>query len=300
MKNIKTSPIFYQGCKKKLIKKGLIGMFPKDINTFFDVFGGSGIVSMNTKAKKYVINDIDKNLVELYKMFKLNEYEHIVSVVLGNVKEFNLRRVSIKNDDENMDKHKLNYYLLRNKANTTNEIIDLYTTMFYSFSQQMRFNSKGAFNMPCGNRAFTKNNEFFIKQGCDFFSKSNLRICNCQFDSIPMLKFKTNDFVYLDPPYLDTTATYNENGGWIKADEDKMYNLLEELNSKGIKWGMSNSFRCKCKDNKLLKEWCIKNNWNVKHFDVKYSAMGKGNSNNDEVYIYNYNTESTQLEMELD
>ena len=55
------------GNKKKLIKKGLIELFPKDIDTMVELFGGSSIVSMNTKAKRYFISDIDKNLVSLYK-----------------------------------------------------------------------------------------------------------------------------------------------------------------------------------------------------------------------------------------
>ena len=42
------SPIFYMGNKKKLIKKGLVDLFPKNINTFVEPFGGTGIVSMNT------------------------------------------------------------------------------------------------------------------------------------------------------------------------------------------------------------------------------------------------------------
>ena len=40
------------GNKKKLINKGLIDLFPKDINTFYDLFAGSAVVSLNTDAKK--------------------------------------------------------------------------------------------------------------------------------------------------------------------------------------------------------------------------------------------------------
>ena len=35
------SPIFYMGNKKKLIEKGLIDLFPNDIDTFVDLFGRS-------------------------------------------------------------------------------------------------------------------------------------------------------------------------------------------------------------------------------------------------------------------
>lgn len=52
---MKISPIFYMGNKKKLIKKGLIELFPNDINMLIDMFGGSGVISINTNAEKYII-----------------------------------------------------------------------------------------------------------------------------------------------------------------------------------------------------------------------------------------------------
>ena len=70
MQNIITSPIFYQGCKKKNIKEGLIDYFPKNINRFIDLFCGSGIVSMNVNANSYILNDIESNVINLLKMFK--------------------------------------------------------------------------------------------------------------------------------------------------------------------------------------------------------------------------------------
>lgn len=43
------------GNKRKLINKGLYQLFPKTIDKFIDLFAGSGIVSMNTKANKIYI-----------------------------------------------------------------------------------------------------------------------------------------------------------------------------------------------------------------------------------------------------
>ena len=54
---MKISPIFYMRNKKKLIKKGLIDLFPKDINVFVEPFGGTGIISMNVAANMFLIND---------------------------------------------------------------------------------------------------------------------------------------------------------------------------------------------------------------------------------------------------
>ena len=56
-KEVVKSPIFYMGNKERLIKKGLADYFPKDINVFVDLFCGSGVVSMNVRAKHYLLND---------------------------------------------------------------------------------------------------------------------------------------------------------------------------------------------------------------------------------------------------
>ena len=102
-------------------------------------------------------------------------------------------------------------------------------------------------------------------------------------------KLNKNDFVYLDPPYLNTTATYNENDGWTIKEEKDLYELCEELNNKEIRFGLSNVFENKSVKNEGLIKWCEDNNWNVYTFDKHtYMACGKGNSNAKEVFITNY------------
>lgn len=44
------SPINYVGNKYKLIEQ-MIGLFPEKIKTFVDVFGGSGTVLINVRAR---------------------------------------------------------------------------------------------------------------------------------------------------------------------------------------------------------------------------------------------------------
>lgn len=42
------SPIFYMGNKYRLLPQ-LIPLFPSNINTFYDLFGGSGCMSGNVE-----------------------------------------------------------------------------------------------------------------------------------------------------------------------------------------------------------------------------------------------------------
>ena len=290
---MKISPIFYMGNKKKLINKGLIELFPNNISMFVDLFAGSGIVSMNTEASKYIINDIDTNLIDLYNMFKFTEADTIIEHIESRIEEYGLAKERTKRnefkDKEKIEQYKKAYMSLRSDYNKNKTVLDFYTLMFYSFSQQFRFNNKGEFNMPCGNDCFSDKNKEYIRNGRNFFKNDNVIITNNDFRELKISKLDNNSFVYLDPPYLDTTATYNENGGWTIKDEQDLYNICEELDSNGIKFGMSNVFINKGKTNDKLIEWCNKNKWNVYTFDkFTYMACGKGNSNAKEVFIKNY------------
>ena len=283
------------GNKKKLINKGLIDLFPKDINTFYDLFGGSAIVSMNVEANKYFVNDIDYHLYELYAMFKVFSDDVIIRHIEDRIDEYGLARERTKRneykDKEKIEQYKAAYMKLRTEYNKYQgaNVLDFYTLMFYSFSQQFRFNSKGDFNMPCGNDCFSDKNREYISNGTKFFKRDNVKINNGDFQKLCVEELNKDDFVYLDPPYFNTTATYNENNGWSEDDENTLYSLCERLNENEIKFGISNVFENKNTKNQKLIDWCDKNKWNVYTFDkFTYMACGKGNSNAKEVFITNY------------
>ena len=283
------------GNKKKLINKGLIDLFPKDINTFYDLFAGSAIVSMNVEANKYFVNDIDYHLYELYAMFKVFSDDVIIRHIEDRIDEYGLARERTKRneykDKEKIEQYKAAYMKLRTEYNKYQgaNVLDFYTLMFYSFSQQFRFNSKGDFNMPCGNDCFSDKNREYISNGTKFFKWDNVKINNGDFQKLCVEELNKDDFVYLDPPYFNTTATYNENNGWSEKDEATLYSLCERLNENDVKFGISNVFENKNIKNQKLIDWCDKNKWNVYTFDkFTYMACGKGNSNAKEVFITNY------------
>lgn len=294
--DVKISPIFYMGNKKKLIKKGLIDLFPKDITTFIDVFAGSAIISMNVKADKYIVNDIDTNLIKLYELFENFSADEIINHINIQIGKYGLarertRRIEFKDKDK-IEQYKTAYMKFRKHYNEHPTVLDFYTLMFYSFSQQFRFNNKGEFNMPCGNDCFAPRNEEYIKNGCSFFASHNTRIYNQDFrELLNSLKYANNTFVYFDPPYLGTTATYNENNGWNSRNEKDLYVIADYLTTKNVKWAMSNVVSNKGKINQELIDWLDrhKDDYNVYSFDgFTYTACGKGNSNASEVLITNY------------
>ena len=297
-KEIIVSPIFYMGIKTKLIKRGLIDLFPKDINTFVDLFCGSGVVSMNVQAKRYLLNDIDENLINLLKFFKQNNCETLITQIDDIINFYQLEygktdKISFDNRSKyyNLELatiHKQNYLKLRNEYNKTKNPLLLYVLLIYCFCHQIRINTKGEFNMPCGNGIFTQENRKWIRDSSGWF-KNNIIFANVDYKSINLKALSAQDFVYLDPPYFNTTATYNESGGWTEQDDNDLFNMCDDLTKEGIKWAMSNVFENKGVKNQHLIDWVNKNNYNVHHFnEFTYSACGKGNAKTDEVLIMNY------------
>ena len=68
----------------------------------------------------------------------------------------------------------------------------------------------------------------------------------------------SNDFVYLDPPYLITNSEYNKL--WNEESEIRMIELLDQLNKKGIKFAVSNVLYHRKKFNGMFNEWAKKYN----------------------------------------
>ena len=104
-----------------------------------------------------------------------------------------------------------------------------------------------------------------------------------------------------DCPYTNTNAVYNEKrafGGWSIDDDKKLFKVLENLNKRGIKWGLSNVFENRGIRNEHLVKWCEENNWNVHHLERNYNPFRGGEkSNSDEVFITNYEDDKKKLEL---
>ena len=293
--NYLPSPIFYMGNKYKLLKQ-LIPLFPTTCETFLDLFGGSGVISMNYQGTKHTIyNEFNVNVVELVKTMVNYEPDYLDYYFKQKISEYGLETCSIKAKDRidrsGYDRRKDTFNKLREDYNKSKkrDYKDLFLLACYSINHLIRFNTNGDFNASNGADSYNEKN---YKKICDMHEKfKNVAILNKDCFDIDFNLLTVDDFVYCDPPYLNTEAVYNEKrafGGWDIDDDYKLFKILEELNNRGVKWGLSNVFYNRGKSNNHLIEWCNKNNWNVHHLNRNYNPFSRGNSNNDEVYICNY------------
>ena len=291
------SPIHYMGNKYDLLPLILEQLMPKDyISTFYDLFGGSGTVSLNVEYNNIVYNDLDKNIVEILKLIKDEKPNNIIEHFKKRIIEFDLNTNNdeVKNDnDEKTIYYKNNYLKFRNYYNKEKNIKDLFLLSFYSFCNLIRFNSSGNFNAPFGKRCFTDNDIALIYNTHYILNNKNIVIENkSAFQILKQIKENQNQFIYLDPPYQNSKAIYNENNGdrqWSIQDDDKLFSELNRLSKLGIKWAYSNVLEIKGRNNNHIEEWANKNGYTIIEFeDKEYASLAKGNAKAREILILNY------------
>ena len=126
-----------------------------------------------------------------------------------------------------------------------------FVLIIYAFNNQIRFNNNGEFNLPVGKRDFNKSMQKKLSAFIDRIKEQNCKFTCYDFRDFKIDCLKENDFVYIDPPYLITCATYNENGGWQENDEKDLLTFLEKLNNKNIRFALSNVLKSKGKEKKI-------------------------------------------------
>lgn len=300
------SPLNYIGGKYKLLSQ-ILPLFPKKIDTFVDLFCGGCNVGVNVCANKIIYNDINKYLVHLYDTFKTLDKKSIFDWIYGIIDKYNLSLVSQNgykyyNSDSIRGLGEYNrekFLKLRQDFNESNTYDDYYYLMFYvlivySFNNQIRFNDRGKFNVPVGKRDF--NNKMASKMS-EFIDKIKLQNCKFSCKDFRQFDFSSlfiNDFVYVDPPYLVSCATYNEKNGWNENMEKDLLALLDRLDAAHIKFALSNVLRSKGKENRILLEWLCKNRDKYKVVPLEWSYANSNyqvkdkQSISEEVLIINY------------
>lgn len=292
------SPLNYIGGKYKLLPQ-LLPLFPKNINTFVDLFCGGCNVGINVNANKIVFNDNLVFLIELYKKFLTLDNEEIVLHIESRIKEFNL---SLTNE--------YGYKSMRTLYNKEKNPLDLFVLVAYSFNHQIRFNNSHEFNNPFGRErsSFNTNMRSNLYMFLNAIHNKRVEFSCANFNEVDLSIYNENDFIYCDPPYLITTGTYNDGKrgftGWSENEEIKLLNILTELNNRNVKFGLSNVLFHKGKQNDLLIAWVKNNGFCVNHLNKNYAnsnyhTFDRNTNASDEVLITNYPPIKAQLSLVL-
>lgn len=250
-----------------------------------------------------IMNDIDSHVIELLEFFSKHDIEEILEKISFYIKKYGLSEtdkygytpylIGNKKDVSNYNREK--YIRLREDYNSRRYLDDsnilFYLLIVFGFNNQIRFNSKGKFNLPVGKRDFNSNMKNKLLDFHRVLSTHNFNFSSRDFRLIDGINH--NDFVYADPPYRITTATYSEQNKWTLQDDLDLFCFLDRVNDLGAKFAMSNVIIHNGKANEELIKWSEKYlkysslNLDFNYNNSNYQSKAK-NSKTVEVLIKNY------------
>lgn len=247
MKTNNASPFLKWAGGKKQLLPVLNNSLPEEIHlgiidTYVEPFVGGGALLFDLiqkfKFKNIIINDYNKDLVNLYKTIK-TDVDKLIERLSILSKEY------LELDPEQRKDY---FYDIRNKFNDApNGCIDKSAYLVFlnrtCFNGLYRVNSKNKFNVPHGRyknpRILDKENLLAVSQ-----TLKNITILNGDFTETEKY-VDTNSFVYFDPPYrpLNDTSKFTSysNNSFNDSEQIRLAKYFDTLHKKNAKLMLSNS-----------------------------------------------------------
>lgn len=237
-KNLLVAPVLkWVGGKRQLMDE-IKRYLPEDINkrAYYEPFIGGGAVLFELQPKKAIINDVNEELINVYKTIK-DSVEELISILEKheNTSEYFY-------DIRDLDRDKAKYQTLSDVERAA-RILYLNKTCFNGL---FRVNSSGEFNVPYGKY---KNpnivNEITLRAVSNYFNENKIEFRCGDFEEA-IKGIRKNSFVYLDPPYdpvSDSSSfTGYAKGGFGREEQIRLKEMVDRLTEKGIKVMLSNSY----------------------------------------------------------
>jgi len=275
---IKGKPfVKWAGGKRQIIDK-LKKYIPDEFNTYYEPFVGGGALLFELSPKKAVINDSNKELMNVYE-------------VLCDENKFN-KMCKLLNSYETSHSEEF-YYEIRNKdrnKTTFNRLSD-YTraarTIYLNkacFNGLYRVNSKNEFNVPFGKKAKVNTYEGSnLITVSNYLTMNDIKLLSTDFEEA-VSSAEKGDFVYFDPPYDSDTSTFNSytENGFDKEEQKRLAEVFKKLDEIGVYVMLSNH------NTSLINE--LYKDYNIHIIEAKrnINANGKKRGKVEEVIITNY------------
>ncbi|ATG97164.1 DNA adenine methylase [Mesoplasma lactucae] len=226
----------WAGGKSKLVDE-IKSRIPKDTKRLVEPFVGGGALFLSLEMPNSLINDNNKELINLYKTIR-NNPKKLMNNVDKLAIEYNKSPEEFYYYLRNLDKADVIYKSF-NPTFRASRVLFLNKT---DFNGLYRVNANNKFNVPWGRKE--KAPEIYDKKNIDEISDFLKTTTIVSKDYRKLQKdIKAGDFVYIDPPYdklkEDTFTTYTKDD-FDRANQVELKEFCDELNKKGIKFLVSN------------------------------------------------------------
>jgi len=238
-------PIKIQGIKTKLVPFILANIEWSGKGRWVEPFVGSGVVAFNVAPQSALLCDSNIHIITFYKAL---QEQHIAVEEIECFLQEEGKKLSAKGVEH--------YYAVRERFNKQKSPLDFLFLNRSCFNGVVRFNGKGLFNTPFGHKP-------------ERFSRSYItKICNqvrwvvkqmkgkdWEFATMPwrlaLDTAKSDDFAYLDPPYIGRHTDYYN--CWSEKDAEDLATEAQQLNGGfALSMWLENKYR---KNEHIAKSW---------------------------------------------
>lgn len=226
----------WAGGKSQLLAR-LRERMPEQFGTYYEPFVGAGALFLNVLPAKGVINDVNIQLINIYRQLKED-----AQAVINWVNEL---------DSTECDKDRyLQIRSLYNQKIAAGELDSECAALMiwcnkHCFNGLYRVNSKGFFNVPYNNRASGRSIDEDNLSGIgQYLQTASIEICQGDFE-VACDSVCAGDFVYFDSPYIPVSSTADftayTKDGFTLADHKRLANLFRRLDKQGGQLMLSNN-----------------------------------------------------------
>ena len=233
--------IKWVGGKTQLLKelKEIIIPALKEDSYYYEPFCGGAALALDLEHKNTILNDLNSELINMYKVIRDNSEE-----LISELKRF-------------QNSHNAEfYYHIRNLDRTDalskmSDVVKAARTIYLNktcFNGLYRVNSKGQFNSPIGRTSSGKTPDIVQE---DLIREMSKFLKTVQFHNgdyrESLVHAKNGDVVFFDPPY-DQDESISSEGfvgyqkeGWTRENLKELKQLCDELSIRGVKVVLTNN-----------------------------------------------------------
>ena len=285
MNKVLVPPLKSQGIKTKLVPWIKDALTWDKQGIWIEPFMGTGVVGFNIVAPQARFSDTNPHLIAFYKALQSRK---ITPAIAKNFLEEEGSMMFKKGGEH--------YYEIRTRFNEHHEPLDFLFLNRSCFNGMIRFNGKGAFNVPWGHKParfaqayITKitNQISWVQQA---MQNSDWEFCVQEFSSA-IEGANNQDFIYCDPPYIDRHTDYFN--GWDEKSEKALFSLLSSTQARFLlsTWH-SNKYRVNAYVTSLWSKFAV---LTKEHF--YHVGASEGNRNAiQEALIANYPVAVTEVQ----
>lgn len=220
---VKFQPVIKWSGSKRSLSEEIVKYFPREIDTYYEPFcGGCSVLFQllhsDIKVNNYVCSDVNRELIDFFNLLKTNPnsiYE-----------EYKQRWLELTSYDNVKEKQE-HYNRIRDRYNKNKNLHDFVFLSRTSANGLIRYNSKGEFNAPFHSSRNGIKPETLKKIIVEWSTVLNKHNVQFKYQDYKSISPKESDYVFLDPPYINTTGMY-----YGTFNHDEFWEWLRSLKCK--------------------------------------------------------------------